>query len=231
MIPYLQDRPRSTVSLVLGPEEVATLPLTSFTRFISKTKFAMDLPSQLFLGDVGIVASPGSQRTFNYQLKGSDTLTIGDARCWIEGKTRRSLVEGHWYAGFFESHAMEYVVMLNTFGGQCAQYSSAWSRLDEIYSTRDARTVHGFLRTHLQLVDVLLEASPYLDKHFGPNPHVVLEVLSDPEVEGADELIARIFTSLPVEEAMARLDRLDEEWFLDQLDRVSGMFNLNLAFT
>jgi hypothetical protein len=59
---------------------------------------------------------------------------------------------------------------------------------------------------------------------------VTLEVVSDPEVEGVEELFAYILTSLPVNEALARLHRLDEEWFLDQLDRVGGRFNFNLEF-
>jgi len=90
--------------------------------------------------------------------------------------------------------------------------------------------VGRFLHTHPQLIEVLLEASVYLQKHFGPDPQVTLEVVSDPEVEGVEELFAYILTSLPVNEALARLHRLDEEWFLDQLDRVGGRFNFNLEF-
>jgi len=86
------------------------------------------------------------------------------------------------------------------------------------------------LHTYPQLVEVLLEARLYLQKYFGPAPQVTLEVVSDPEVEGVEELFAYILTSLPVDEALARLDRLDEEWFLDQLDRVGGRFNFNLEF-
>jgi len=59
---------------------------------------------------------------------------------------------------------------------------------------------------------------------------VVLEVVSDPEVEDMDELFAYILTSFPVDEALARLAKLDEEWFLDQLDQVGGRFNFNLEF-
>jgi len=49
-------------------------------------------------------------------------------------------------------------------------------------------------------------------------------------VEGAKELFAYIRTSLPVDEALSRLDKFDEEWFLDQLDRAGGRFNFNLEF-
>ena len=94
----------------------------------------------------------------------------------------------------------------------------------------NAAAVGRFLHAYPQLIEVLLEAHVYLQKYFGPDPQVTLEVVSDPEVEGVEELFAYILTSLPVNEALARLDKLDEEWFLDQLDRVGGRFNFNLEF-
>lgn len=103
-------------------------------------------------------------------------------------------------------------------------------KLDELYSFRDAAAVQRFLQTHPHLIDVLFEAYPYLLKHFRPDPQVALEVVSDPETEGSGELFAYILTSLSVAEARARLDGLDEEWFLDQLDRVGDLFNFNLEF-
>jgi len=103
-------------------------------------------------------------------------------------------------------------------------------QLEEMYSLRKAATVRRFLHVYPHLMQVLLEAHVYLQKYFGPEPQVTLEVVSDPEVEGVEELFAYILTSLPVDEALARLDRIDEEWFLDQLDRVDGRFNFNLEF-
>ena len=94
----------------------------------------------------------------------------------------------------------------------------------------NAAAVGRFLHAYPQLIEVLLEAYVYLQKYFGPDPQVTLEVVSDPEVEGVEELFTYILTSLPVNEALARLDKLDEEWFLDQLDRVGGRFNFNLEF-
>ncbi len=121
-------------------------------------------------------------------------------------------------------HVVEYATLLAIIESQRLH------RLEEIYSLRDPATVWHFLRTYPQLIEVLLEAPVHLQKYFGPDPQVTLEVVSDPEVEGMDELFAYILTSLPVDEALARLDRLDEEWFLDQLDRIDGQFNFNLEF-
>lgn len=120
--------------------------------------------------------------------------------------------------------AAQDVTLLHTTENQRLQ------QLEEIYSLRNAATVRRFLHAYPQLVEVLLEAHGYLQKYFGPEPQVTLKVVSDPEGEGVEELFAYILTPLPVDEALARLDKLDEEWFLDQLDRVDGRFNFNLEF-
>ena len=87
-----------------------------------------------------------------------------------------------------------------------------------------------FLQAHLSLIDVILEARFHVLGVFGPDTEVELEVFSDPEVEGQEQLFANILTSLPVDEALGGLEKLDMEWFLDQLDRVDGQFNLDLVF-
>lgn len=102
-------------------------------------------------------------------------------------------------------------------------------KLEEPYVLRDLQ-VQQFLQTHPHLVELLLEAVPYLQRHFGPSPRVDLEVIRDPEIGPAGELIAHILTSLSVDQAQARLDRLDDEWLLDQLDRVGGLLNFDLEF-
>ncbi|MFQ5857433.1 MAG: hypothetical protein ACE5LU_17645 [Anaerolineae bacterium] len=100
--------------------------------------------------------------------------------------------------------------------------------LEDLYSVRDAATVWQFLLAHLHLVEVLLEAYPHLEKHFGPDPEVTLEVVNDPEAVTRKQVFAYIVTSFPPAKALTRLDKLDEEWFLDQLDRVDGLLNFNL---
>jgi hypothetical protein len=102
-------------------------------------------------------------------------------------------------------------------------------KLDTMYRSRDALAVRRFLRNHPHLIDVILEAYPHLMKHFGPATQFDLEIVSDPEAEGWDQqLFAYIITPLPVDKALARLEKLDEEWFLSQLDRVGGLFNFDL---
>lgn len=127
-----------------------------------------------------------------------------------------------------------------TIGEARAEYATiaAWPRLletdadvelEEQYVFRDPQ-VRRFLQAYSHLTGFLLEAFPYLQKHFGPSPRVELEVIRDPEIGPQGELIAHILTPLSVDEAQARLDRLDDEWLLDELDRVDGLLNFNLEF-
>jgi hypothetical protein len=162
-----------------------------------------------------------SQQTFGYRWRGEDTLDWGNLENWIQIKLARDLVE----SARVPTRLMEYDALR-----QFIVERSRLRQLGEFYSFRDALAIRGFLRAHPQLTEVLLEAHAHLQECFGPDPQVALEVVSDPEAEGPDELFAYILTSLPADEALARLDRLDEEWFLDQLDRVGTFFNFNLEF-
>jgi len=102
--------------------------------------------------------------------------------------------------------------------------------LEKLYGLREPDEVQRFLQPYPHLAELLLEAFPYLKKHFGPSPQVELEVIRDPEIGSLGELVAFILTPLSVHEAEARLDRFDDEWFLDRLDRTDGLLNVCLEF-
>jgi len=99
--------------------------------------------------------------------------------------------------------------------------------LEQWYTFREREKVLWFLEENPFLVSLLLDAYVEVENYF-PHSKVFLEVVSDPEVEGWDQLFAYIRTFLPVDQALAQLDKLDEEWFLDQLDQVDDLFNFNL---
>ena len=178
--------------------------------------------SRLVLEALGASVWQSSQQTFGYRWRGEDTLDWGNLENWVQIKLARDLVASSPGA---QIQLAEYGALR-----QFIVESSRLRRLGEFYSFRDMPPVRRFLCAHPQLIDVLLEAHTYLEKHFGPGPLVTLEVVSDPEAADWDQLFAYILTSLPVDEAQARLDRLDEEWFLGQLDRTGDLFNFNLEF-
>ena len=82
-----------------------------------------------------------------------------------------------------------------------------------------------------QLVDVLFEARTKFDAYFSADTRSSLEVFIDPEDDhSAPRLFALILTALPSDEASARLDRLDEDWWLDQPYEVKRLMNIDVEY-
>lgn len=102
-------------------------------------------------------------------------------------------------------------------------------QLTRRFSITDAEAVESYLKAHTRLPLLLVQAADELEQRF-PNSELELDVFHDPEIEGADELFVYVKTSLPVNEALAKLDAFDDEWFLE-IDQQSGhVFNVNLRF-
>ncbi len=104
------------------------------------------------------------------------------------------------------------------------------STIEQLYTLEDLPRVNGFLRKYGSLGIFLLDSYWEILRIFGAPTVVVLRVVSDPEVENWDELMAFIRTDLPPSEALDRLDHLDQEWFLGQNKEIRSVFNFNLEF-
>ena len=103
--------------------------------------------------------------------------------------------------------------------------------LADLYRFNDREAVTGFIYRHDFLVELLIEARKHIRTHFGPGTPAALEVLHDPEDEhGEPELLALIETTLPPEEALMRLDRLDETWWLEALPRSQFILTITLRY-
>ncbi|MBI4641910.1 MAG: hypothetical protein HY731_14570 [Candidatus Tectomicrobia bacterium] len=100
----------------------------------------------------------------------------------------------------------------------------------QLYDSRRPEEVFRFLQTHTFLLPLLMEAYGKIVEYFGPSPDMVLEVIADPETENDRELFAFIRTSLPPDEALGKLDRLDKEWWLDEADRAEGKLCIHVEF-
>jgi len=105
------------------------------------------------------------------------------------------------------------------------------TRLAQRYTFRRPDEVAAFLHEHPRLSAVLLEASDVIPDYFGHDAPLFLEVFTDPETEpDARELFAIVRTSMEPDEAVARLDRLDEEWWLDASSDESGVLVVSIEF-
>jgi hypothetical protein len=102
------------------------------------------------------------------------------------------------------------------------------AQIQPLYEIPNPDEVGRFLLAHPQLLELLLEAPEHIREQFGPCT-VSLKVFRDPELLEDKDLVAYIHTTLPIGEALVKLDALDEEWLVDQADISMGRFNFLLA--
>jgi hypothetical protein len=94
--------------------------------------------------------------------------------------------------------------------------------LEKLYTLRRPMEVSEFLEAHPFLVPLLVEAHDRIGEYFEPQPEVVLEAVTDPEADDDRQLVAYLQTQFGVDEALARLDRLDENWWFKASRRGRG---------
>ena len=101
--------------------------------------------------------------------------------------------------------------------------------IEKLYIFREANDVTSFLEENPFLIPLLLEAYIHLKEYF-PDSDVVLEVVNTSEVVGEEELIAFIVVKQDSEKASLDLDRFDEHWWLDNMDRAEDKLCIALEF-
>jgi len=119
---------------------------------------------------------------------------------------------------------------LNIVKGSGAFDKAGFDALQKRYGFRDLPAVRRYLQEHPDLIPFLLEAHPCLQRAFGREVETALEVVTDPEGEHGhdEEIFAYVVTGLPVDEALTRLGRFDDDWFLGQVPHVAGRLNFDL---
>jgi hypothetical protein len=108
--------------------------------------------------------------------------------------------------------------------------------IEQLYTLVHRDRVLRFLNEHVSLVPLLVEAYGQIEDHFPPS-RLFLDVIADPEVTGdevgeldSEELILSIATQLDANDALDKLARLDNDWWLAALPRAEGKLCINLEF-
>lgn len=94
---------------------------------------------------------------------------------------------------------------------------------------RNEVVTHQYLAEHRWLHQPLRETYRKIAEYF-PDSEISLELVNDPEIIDTTEIVAWISTHLDIDEAFDRLQRLDNEWFLNVLDQFRNQFTINLDF-
>lgn len=102
--------------------------------------------------------------------------------------------------------------------------------VEPLYDFRRPREVSTFLQAHPFLLPLLVEAHRKIAEYFDPSAKSILEVITDLESEGGRELFVLVPTHDTPEEALSRLERLDQEWWLDVLPQARGKMTIDVEY-
>ncbi|MEK6284671.1 MAG: hypothetical protein AABO57_02915 [Acidobacteriota bacterium] len=99
--------------------------------------------------------------------------------------------------------------------------------LERLYSLRQPIQVRRFLGEHAFLVPLLVEAYDTATRYFAPLSYA-LEVIADPDSMDDQQLVLFLVLQLTPAEAFAKLQRFDNEWWLDAMDAAQGPLCISL---
>ena len=106
------------------------------------------------------------------------------------------------------------------------EYGHAWSMLTISYRNSDA--VNSYLACYPEIESFLEAAGPELVRCFEGPVAITLEVITYTGKTTYEELVGWIQSSDDIDEGLRKLERFEDEWFLDHLDEVGSKFNFNI---
>lgn len=99
--------------------------------------------------------------------------------------------------------------------------------VDRWFAFDGRQEVFVYLDRHPHLVPLLVDVATAVQRFFPADDELVLHVIDDADTQ-TEQLYAIVRTILPPDEAEARLDRLDEEWWLDAVELARGNFTIDV---
>jgi len=102
--------------------------------------------------------------------------------------------------------------------------------LEQLYILRRRSEVIKFLEDNSFLFPTLKEAYRQIRNYFGKSVQLILEVITDPEVAGEQELVIFVHINIPPDEVFKKLEQLDEEWWLDAPANARGKVCIDVEF-
>src|SRR5574341_650163 len=93
----------------------------------------------------------------------------------------------------------------------------------------EPEVLNEYLEENSFLIPLINEASAKLVEYFGAETPQILQVVYHPD-DGSCELFLHVKPDLPVSEALATLDRFDEDWWLDAMERSNFQMVVSLGY-
>lgn len=101
--------------------------------------------------------------------------------------------------------------------------------LERLYSFRQPIQVRTFLGEHAFLAPLLDAAYDIATRYFAPLS-LALEVIADPDTADDQQLVLFVVLQGTPAEAFEKLQRFDDEWWLDAMDEAKGRLCISLEF-
>lgn len=101
--------------------------------------------------------------------------------------------------------------------------------LEHLYTFRKRLETQRFLEANRFLIPILGEAYTNIRRYFSTSV-LFLEVVSDPEVSGAEQLVLFIAVDHDPDAASDTLAQLDEDWWLEAMERAQDRLCITLEF-
>ncbi len=89
--------------------------------------------------------------------------------------------------------------------------------------------VKEFLERNRYMVEFLIEAMVKFKEVF-KSTKIELFVVNDPEIFENEGLFAYVYTTINPKEAIVKLNELDHSWFLENVNKITRMFNYSLRW-
>jgi hypothetical protein len=102
--------------------------------------------------------------------------------------------------------------------------------LDELYVWEDRAVVRRLLVEHPEAHDPLIHAAKLIPGYFGPRACLSLGIEYDLDGNEPPRLAVTIHTFQAPTEALANLDRFDQNWWLDAMTKVHRHLSFGLRF-
>jgi hypothetical protein len=110
-----------------------------------------------------------------------------------------------------------------------SDFLSNGQSIEQMYVLRRPTEVWYFIKANPFLIPLLKEAYVNIREYF-PSSKIFLEVVTDPEIANGEQLIIFIAVDQNPEVASRSLDLLDENWWLDAMERAEDKLCITLEF-
>jgi hypothetical protein len=108
-----------------------------------------------------------------------------------------------------------------------------WYELESLlrcYHAAGVREIRPFLERNPHLAPLLVEAYPVIQQCFGAGTPVRLDLFRPAEDPDAPELFILVQWDGPVGDALHRMERLEDQWWLEASARAGCRMNVDVEF-